>query len=188
MKNIIVVTGGAGFIGSNLIKLLVLKTNYRIISMDNYSTGSKRNHIKNKRVKYLRGENKNILAARRLAQRTVEAGASRLLHCSTALVAGSADENPVTEETSCAPDSPYQKIKLSVERELQENIRSVPLVIIRPTAIFGDGGKNLLKMVHGLIVHPLFYGKPKKSVTSNTQIFDFLLFSRQWDEFLVFDF
>ena len=62
MKNIIVVTGGAGFIGSNLIKLLVLKTNYRIISMDNYSTGSKRNHIKNKRVKYLRGENKNIFS------------------------------------------------------------------------------------------------------------------------------
>ena len=58
----IFVTGGLGFIGSNLIKLLVLKTNYRIISMDNYSTGSKRNHIKNKRVKYLRGENKNIFS------------------------------------------------------------------------------------------------------------------------------
>ena len=77
-----------------------------------------------------------------------------LLHCSTALVAGSADENPVTEGTSCAPYSPYQKIKLSVERELQENIESVPLVIIRPTAVFGDGGKNLLKMVNDIRRRP----------------------------------
>ena len=61
MKNIIVVTGGAGFIGSNLIKLLVNKTHYKIISIDNYSTGTKKNHIKNKRATYLKGENKNIV-------------------------------------------------------------------------------------------------------------------------------
>jgi UDP-glucose 4-epimerase len=42
MKNIIVVTGGAGFVGSNLIKLLIKKTNYKIISIDNYSTGLKK--------------------------------------------------------------------------------------------------------------------------------------------------
>jgi len=62
MKNIIVVTGGAGFIGSNLIKLLVNKTQYKIISIDNYSTGTKKNHIKNKRATYLKGENKNIIS------------------------------------------------------------------------------------------------------------------------------
>ena len=42
MKNIIVVTGGAGFVGSNLIELLLIKTNYKIISIDNYSTGKKK--------------------------------------------------------------------------------------------------------------------------------------------------
>ena len=31
MKNIIIVTGGAGFVGSNLIELLLKKTNYQII-------------------------------------------------------------------------------------------------------------------------------------------------------------
>ena len=60
MKNIIVVTGGAGFIGSNLIKYLLKKTNFKIISVDNYSTGSKKNHINHKNVKYIKGENINI--------------------------------------------------------------------------------------------------------------------------------
>jgi UDP-glucose 4-epimerase len=55
MKNLIVVTGGAGFVGSNLIELLLEKTNYKIISLDNYSTGTKKNHINNKRVYYFKG-------------------------------------------------------------------------------------------------------------------------------------
>ena len=44
MKNLIVVTGGAGFVGSNLIDLLIKKTKYKIYSIDNYSTGKKKNH------------------------------------------------------------------------------------------------------------------------------------------------
>ena len=60
MKNIIVVTGGAGFVGTNLIELFLKKTNYRIISIDNYTSGFKKNHIKNKRIKYIYGHTKNI--------------------------------------------------------------------------------------------------------------------------------
>ena len=60
MKNIIVITGGAGFVGSNLIKLFLEKTEYKIISIDNYSTGSKKNHIKDKRLNYVIGDTKNI--------------------------------------------------------------------------------------------------------------------------------
>ena len=56
----ILVTGGAGFVGTNLIKLLINKTKYDIISLDNYSSGSKRNHIKSKRVKYINGKTTNI--------------------------------------------------------------------------------------------------------------------------------
>ena len=51
MKKVLVVTGGAGFVGSNLIEFLIKKTTYKIISLDNYSSGSKKNHIKSKRVK-----------------------------------------------------------------------------------------------------------------------------------------
>ena len=60
MKNIIVVTGGAGFVGSNLIEFLLNRTKFKIISLDNYSTGSKKNQIKNKRVKYLKGNTSSI--------------------------------------------------------------------------------------------------------------------------------
>mgnify|MGYP001287065544 CR=1 FL=1 len=56
MKNLIIVTGGAGFVGSNLIRLLLKKTNKRIISFDNYSSGTRKNHILDKRIIYLKGD------------------------------------------------------------------------------------------------------------------------------------
>lgn len=59
-KKIIIITGGAGFIGSNLIKILIKKTKFKILSLDNYSSGTKKNHIKNKRIEYIKGETKNI--------------------------------------------------------------------------------------------------------------------------------
>ena len=59
-KNTIIVTGGAGFVGANLIELLLKRTKYKIISLDNYSSGSSKNHIKDKRVRYVRGYTKDI--------------------------------------------------------------------------------------------------------------------------------
>ena len=60
MKKNIVITGGAGFVGSNLIKYLLKKTKYNLISVDNYSTGLRKNHIKSKRVKYIKSDTQNI--------------------------------------------------------------------------------------------------------------------------------
>ena len=60
MRNIIVVTGGAGFVGANLIEKLVHKTKFKIISIDNYSSGVKKNHIKNTRIKYIKSDTAQI--------------------------------------------------------------------------------------------------------------------------------
>ena len=59
-KDLIVITGGAGFVGSNLINFLIKKTNFKILSLDNYSTGKRINHLKDKNIKYVKGETKNI--------------------------------------------------------------------------------------------------------------------------------
>ena len=60
MKKFVIVTGGSGFVGSNLIKYLIKKTAYNIISIDDYSSGTKKNHINSKKVKYIKGNTKNI--------------------------------------------------------------------------------------------------------------------------------
>ncbi len=60
MKNKIIVTGGAGFVGSNLIEFFLNNTNYKIISIDNYSSGTRKNHIINSRIKYIEGNTVNI--------------------------------------------------------------------------------------------------------------------------------
>ena len=60
MKKYIVVTGGCGFVGTNLIRHLLKKTSFTIISIDDYSSGTKRNHIKNRRIKYIKGHTKDI--------------------------------------------------------------------------------------------------------------------------------
>ena len=59
-KDLIVITGGAGFVGSNLINFFIKNTNFKILSIDNYSTGKRKNHLKNKNIKYIKGETKNI--------------------------------------------------------------------------------------------------------------------------------
>ena len=70
-KNYIIITGGAGFIGSNLIKYLLNKTNFNIISLDNYSTGVKKNEIKSTRIKYIKSETKNIFKVLNLYKKNI---------------------------------------------------------------------------------------------------------------------
>lgn len=73
MKDLIIVTGGAGFIGSNLINLLIEKTKYKIYSIDNYSTGKISNHLSNKRIRYIKSNTKNISKIFALRKKNIKA-------------------------------------------------------------------------------------------------------------------
>ena len=59
-KKYLVITGGSGFVGSNLIKFLIRKTKFKILSIDDYSSGTKKNEIKSKRARYIKGHTKDI--------------------------------------------------------------------------------------------------------------------------------
>ncbi len=58
MKKKILVTGGAGFVGSHLCERLSQNPNYEVYSLDNYFTGSEDNHVPN--VTYIKGDTADI--------------------------------------------------------------------------------------------------------------------------------
>ena len=73
MKNILVVTGGAGFLGSNLIEFLLKKTKFKIISLDNYSSGFKKNHFKDTRVNYITSDTREISKVLKIYKKKIKA-------------------------------------------------------------------------------------------------------------------
>ncbi|MFV3091264.1 NAD-dependent epimerase/dehydratase family protein [Pseudomonas sp. GW6] len=58
MTNKILVTGGAGFVGSHLCERLAQDPNNQVVSLDNYFTGSEANHLPG--VTYVRGSTAQI--------------------------------------------------------------------------------------------------------------------------------
>jgi len=102
-----------------------------------------------------RPEEHNVAAARNLLATCKEAKIKRLILCSTAVVAGNVRDDIVTEATECRPASDYEMAKLAVERlVLQPHDRSFEATVLRPTAFFGPGGKNLLKLAQDLLRRP----------------------------------
>jgi nucleoside-diphosphate-sugar epimerase len=93
----------------------------------------------------------NILAARRLIDACRRQGVKKLIHCSSAVVAGAVKDDIVTEETLCRPSTEYEKTKWQIEQTLLNPNRGLPeVIVLRPTAVFGSGGQNLVKLVNDL--------------------------------------
>jgi nucleoside-diphosphate-sugar epimerase len=90
-------------------------------------------------------------AAAVLAEAAASARIHRVLHCSTAAVAGRAAERVITEETAARPATEYEVTKLAIEEMWRARAAGrYELAILRPTAVFGAGGRNLLKLARDL--------------------------------------
>jgi nucleoside-diphosphate-sugar epimerase len=92
----------------------------------------------------------NITAIRNLLDACERANIRRLIHCSTARVAGRIHDKPITERSICKPVSEYAATKLEIEKEILKGDRSYEVVIVRPTAVFCPAGLNLVQFVHDL--------------------------------------
>ena len=170
--NEVAVTGASGFIGSHLLELLAARADMRVRALVRGSHRLKNGNIMPVSGDLMRRETltdfivpgsvvvnlayledkpreENLKAAANLAETCRQAGIRRLIHLSTAVVAGRSG-GVVNEGTSCQPLTEYERTKEEVERLLQwEYGRFFEVVVLRPTAVFGPRGKNLLGLADG---------------------------------------
>jgi nucleoside-diphosphate-sugar epimerase len=104
----------------------------------------------------------NVTAARNLAAACRDARIRRMIHCSTAVVAGSAPGDVVTENTPCQPTTEYERAKYRIEQEMRESAAgNHEITILRPTVVFGPGGRNLIsqarRIARGSAITNLLY-------------------------------
>lgn len=174
--SIICVLGGTGFLGSHLLKLLETESQFRVrvlsrkpashlppLKNGEVVTGDLLNADSLSRflepgavvinLAYMpdRMPEENLRATLNLAHACAVMGVSRLIHVSTAIVAGRAADDVITEETTCRPVTQYEKTRLEIERTLLDRLSGhCSVSIIRPTEVFGESGKGLISLANQL--------------------------------------
>jgi len=173
----IVITGATGFIGEHLVDFLASRENIQIRVLVHRNRNNKilnRNSIimvdgdlmkpetlhrfvtpgcTVVNLVYLSGRSKeeNLKAMDNLAKACAKAKIKRFVHCSTVAVTGRVPNKIIGENTTCNPINEYEITKLAVEKIFLEKYSGLfEVVILRPTAVFGPGGKNLLKLANDL--------------------------------------
>ena len=168
----LLITGATGFIGRQFLKLIAADENIKVKILSRRNDYP-RDPLKN--VGFFQGNllsekcltdfierrstmvnlaylssnsiDDNLRAAKNLARACVAQKVRRFVHCSTAAVVGRSRERIITEKSACLPVTPYEKAKLRIEKIFIEELGGESeVVILRPTAVFGPGGQNLLKI------------------------------------------
>lgn len=169
--NTVVLIGASGFIGEHLLNALAYKKDIEIRVLVH-----RRKSTSQVNINFIQGDllvpesldallskNCTVINLAYLAQNNLEAMENlanacaqnhvrRLVHCSTAVVDGNSGSDRITEKTPCVPTSEYETTKLQMEDILLEvALGKFEVTILRPTAVFGPGGKNLLKLANELM-------------------------------------
>jgi nucleoside-diphosphate-sugar epimerase len=87
-----------------------------------------------------------------LVEAAADAGARRVVHCSTVGVHGDIEHPPANEDAPLKPGDIYQVTKLEGEQRGRDAAaaRGLELVIVRPSGIYGPGDRRLLKLFRGV--------------------------------------
>jgi len=176
-ENVVAVTGAAGFLGRHLLASLHERPDVALrvlVHRHQPSLAGDGDRVRTVRGDLVTPENldlllapdctvihlaysgsssgqENLKAASNLADACAKAPVKRLVHCSTAVVAGRVEDDLINEKTLCMPTPGYESTKLEVERIFAEKAAGrFDLAILRPTAVFGPGGRNLLKLADDL--------------------------------------
>lgn len=171
------ITGATGFLGRHLVESLARRPDVRLRALAHSTADNKLPRSEN--VHWVRGDlgdpgivadlltggstlihlaypgswspQEHLAGNLQLARTAAECGVRRVVHCSTAAVAGATPEKQVRETTLPVPRTEYEHSKLALESAWRtHSAGSFDLVIARPTAVFGPNGKNLLKLADAL--------------------------------------
>jgi len=122
-------------------------------------------------LSYLTDNSSNLKAIENIIDACLGKRAARLIHCSTAVVAGCVKDNVIDEDTACIPVTPYEKSKLEIENILIKRLNGKSeLIILRPTAVFGRHGKNLIKVADDLLSMPSLISSLKTTLFYKRQL------------------
>ena len=176
-KEIVCVTGATGFTGKHLVTSLLCRKEIRIRVLVHRNIQD--NLFNNERITVIKGDllcpetldrfceknatiinlaylreqprQNNLAAINNLLDSCEKAKIQRFIQCSSISVFGRVSIDSVTENTPCNPLNDYEITKMKIEEAIFKRVHSVfKTVILRPTAIFGPGGKNLLKLANDL--------------------------------------
>lgn len=174
MTGRVVLFGGGGFIGSALLAGLdrevvaptrsdvdltdadrlqaFLRPGDTIVNATGYAMATDRSA-----AGLVRFRRDNVDAVRSLATAASSIGAARLLHLSSVAAMGHREGQDLREDDLAQPRTPYGQSKRDAEEALVDAAGSVPVTILRPTSIFGEGRglAAVLCRIAGLPIVPL---------------------------------